>query len=460
MSRYPLFGTGQPGRSVFYSAQRRVNLFCQFAREADRSQLSYIGTPGLSLFASFGETPVRGAIQLGDYIYCVHRGTLYRVNNAGVKEAIGTLNTSTGRVDMAHNGTEIMLVDGTNGYIAETVSPAFGEITDNDFPDSVNTVTYEAGRFIYDKNGTGQFGISASYDGTAHDATEIATAESFPDDVVRVFVDHGELILFGDKSLEFWANSGAVDFPYTPIQGAVVEYGLAARWSVAKLSDSVVFLSGNREGETSVVMLRGYQPHRISNDDLEQVINSYSTVADATAISYRSNGHAFYQLNFPTAGKTWLYDDNTKLWSELEYGSYGARHRAEIGVEFLNKTIVFDYENGNMYQLDSSLTTDNGEPIVREIIGRHIIDEETVSISRLWLDIETGLGDSPQAMLSVSKDGGHTYGSERWTSLGAIGQYKTRAIWRVLGQAYDWVMRIRISGSTKCTISGAWINAK
>jgi hypothetical protein len=249
-------------------------------------------------------------------------------------------------------------------------------------------------------------------------------------------------------------------FPYAPISGAVVEWGLAARWSVAKLFNSVVFLAKNREGEVSVTMMAGYQPQRISNEDLEYVINKYSTVADAVGFAYKSSGHSFYQLSFPTAGKTWLFDQDTGLWSELEYGSLGARHRAEFGVEFLNKSIVFDYENGNMYRLDPDVNTDNGEPIVKELIGRHIIDEETISIGRLWLDVETGLGNSPQAMLSVSKDGGHTYGSERWASLGAVGEYTTRAIWRTLGQAYDWTIKIRIASSSRTTISGAWVDAK
>lgn len=460
MARYTLFGTGQQGRSVHYSAQRRLNMFVQIKQNGDRSQMSYHSTPGLTLFAALGETPIRGAHTMGDTLYVVHRGTLYSVNNAGVTTSRGTLSTVIGRVDMADNGTELMIVDGTNGYIYETASLAFTTIVDGDFANTVNTVTYQAGRFITDQEGTGQFQISASYNGLAYDSGEVATAEAFPDDLVRAFVDHGEIILFGSKSTEFWGNVGAVDFPYARINGAVVEWGLAARWSVAKLHNSVVFLSKNREGEVSVSMMSGYQPQRISSEDLEYTINNYSTVADAVGFTYKSSGHSFYQLSFPAAGKTWLFNQSNGIWSELEYGSTGGRHRAEFGVEFINKTIVFDYENGNMYHLDADLDNDNGEPIVCEIIGRHIIDEETISISRLWLDVETGLGASPQAMLSVSKDGGHTYGAERWTSLGAIGKYTTRAIWNVLGQAYDWTLKIRIVSSGKTTISGAWINAK
>ena len=458
MARYPLFSTGQKGRSVHYSAQRRLNLYCEIKREGDRSQLSYHSTPGLTLFGSFGDEPVRGADTMGNLIYAVHRGTLYSVNNAAVKTALGTLTTTTGRVDVTNNGTDIMVVDGTNGYIWDGAT--FTTITAGSFPDTVNTCDFLGGRFLYDSNGTGLFGVSASYDGLTYDGTEVATAESFPDDLVRVFVDHGEAILFGQSSTEFWGLSASVDFPLQAISGAVVEVGLAARWSVARLSNSVAFLGKNREGEVSVLQMAGYAPQRISNDEMEYIINKYTTVTDAQAFSYKSSGHSFYQLNFPAAAKSWLFDLSTGIWSELEYDSKGMRHRANFGVDFLQKTIVFDYENGNMYKLDPDVFTDNGVDIVRELIGRHIFDENEISISRLWLDIETGLGADPQAMLAVSKDGGHKYSAERWTSLGAVGEYTKRAIWRVLGQAYDWVIKIRISGATRCTISGAWVDAK
>ena len=42
-------------------------------------------------------------------------------------------------------------------------------------------------------------------------------------------------------------------------------------------------------------------------------------------------------------------------------------------------------------------------------------------------------GYTPQVMLRFSDDGGHTWSNEHWKSMGRIGQYGTRAIWRRLG---------------------------
>ena len=464
MARYPLFGTETRGKSLHYSAQRRINLYAEIKQEGDRSKLAFYSRPGLTLFADLGDTPVRGLHVFGSLLYAVHRGVFYEINNAGVATARGTLNTTSGKVSMANNGTQVIVVDGTDGWTWNIGTTTWAEITDADFP-TANTVAFQGGFFIVDNANTGQFHISASYDGTAYDATEFATAESSPDDLVRVFVDRGELILFGAYTTEYWSNIGAVDFPFARIDGAVIEWGLAARWSVARLDNTIAYLAQNRMGEVQIVRLSGYQPQRLSNEEVEHTINGYTVTSDASAFAYISGGHQFYQINFPTAGKSWIYNLQAGDWLEAQYGTTGARHRGELGEQFLSKTIIADYESGKLYRVDDTVQADNGMSFACEIVGRHVFDEEPVSIGRLWLDIDsgtgtaTGAGNNPQAMLAISKDGGRTWGPERYADIGEIGEYKTRVMWRRLGRAYDWTMRVRIADPVKIAISGAWVDA-
>ncbi len=433
-------------------------------RSDDKGPVTAYGTPGLSLYAAIGDTPVRGMYQHGDDFYVVHRGTFYKVDGTGGGfHGKGTLLTTSGRVDMAHNTTQIIIVDGANGYIYTIASEAFAQITHGDWP-GADTVAFNDSFFIVNKPSTGQFYLSASYDGATWDAAMFATAESAPDNLVRVFVDHGELILFGDTTTEFWANTGALDFPYSK-SGPTQEAGLAARWSVARFDNSLIWLAKNRMGEAQVVRLNGYQLQRVSTFDIENIFNSYSTVLDATGFSYLHNGHPFYQINFSTAGESWLYDGAMDCWSQLKYGVSG-RHRSEISVCFASDVKVSDYENGNIYTVSGDVYTDNGAPIYSELTGKHVFNGgERTSISDLWLDCETGVGtatgqgSNPQVMLQVSKDGGHNWGPERWASLGAIGNYTARAIWHRLGMAKrDWTFKIRISDPIKRVITGAWIN--
>lgn len=91
----PVFGVGLQGKSPVITSQRRLNLYYEFQKDQDRTHVSILGTPGLSLFVDFGDTPVRGKIAVNNLNYMVHRGTFYSVNNAGVKTSLGILNTTT-----------------------------------------------------------------------------------------------------------------------------------------------------------------------------------------------------------------------------------------------------------------------------------------------------------------------------------------------------------------------------
>lgn len=460
----PIFGVGQQGKSPTVTAQRHLNLYAEVAQDSDKSGLVFYGTPGTTLFTSFGDTPVRGAIAVGDSLYMVHRGTLWEVNNAGIQTSRGTLNTSGGRVDMAFNGVQIGIVDGTNMYCYTLASTAFVVVASGLLSNPAS-ITYQDSYFICSFRNSQRFQISAQNDGTTWDALDFASAEAAPDRVVRVLADHGEIVLCGETTIEYWGNSGAQEFPYANIRGATSEFGLAAPWSLVKFNDSLAGLMKNRMGQVQVMMAVGHSLQKISTQELDYIINGYISVADATAFSYLLGGHPMYQINFPSAGKSWLYDGSTQMWSPLETGLDGQRHLAEICVDYLNKPRVTDYANGNVYILDPNVYTDNGMPIARELVGKHLLkDYDKSEVFRLQVDFETGVGlilgqgYDPQAMLQVSKDNGHTWGNEMWATMGQIGTYLTRVVWRRLGTARDWLFRFRITDPVKVVITGASVD--
>ena len=82
----------------------------------------------------------------------------------------------------------------------------------------------------------------------------------------------------------------------------------------------------------------------------------------------------------------------------------------------------------------------------------------------LQLDCESGVGTNtgqaqdPQVMLRWSDDGGHTWSNEHWVSVGKIGAYYQRAIWRRLGMTVklrDRVYEISGTDPNKIVIMGA-----
>src|SRR6266481_6333275 len=452
----PLFGVGLQGKSSTVTSQGRLNLYYEVQQELDKTQVAVYGTPGLSsFFSSLGNTPIRGGIVINELMYLVHRGTFYEVNNSGITTSRGTINTGSGRVDMSYNGTLILIVDGTRKYTYTPSTTTLAVVADTDF-DGCTTCTWLSGEFVVESGSQ----IAISDDGTTWDSLDFASAESAPDGVVRVFADHGEIMVFGKETTEFWGVTGAANFPFAPNKGANQEYDLAAKWSACKFDGSVAGVMKNKTGQVQIMKFQGYIPRAISTQELDSIINAYSTVADATAYGYMLGGHPMLQVNFPSAMKSWLFDASTKAWTEIQ--SSGNRHRGELHFDFLNKPRITDYSTGDVYNLDASVYTDNGSSIAREIISKHIFSEyKNFRITELQVDFETGVGlstgqgSNPQVMLQMSRDNGHTWGNELWTSIGRIGKYKTRAVWRRLGIGNDTVFKLRITDPVKVVITGA-----
>lgn len=455
----PLFGVGNKGKSVNVNAQERENLFVEVQDDPEANGLVLYPTPGLTVFANFGASPSRGLYQRGEVMYVVNTNKLWEVSIGGAMTLRGTLLTGSGRVDMSDNGTQMLIVDGVHGYIYTFATNTLAQIVDADFPAST-TCTFLNGYFIVSKAGSGQFYISALYDGTSWAALDFATSESDPDNLVRLMADNGTLVLLGEKTTELWGDSGAADFPFARIGASAIEWGLAARWSLCKFMDSLIFLRKNRLGAVQVCVMSGSQAQPVSNPELDYVLSRYTDVENATGFAYMVSGHPFYQINFPADDASWLYDGLSRAWSKVS--SAGGRHRAEIQINFQDASYVSDWEDGNVYLLDEETFTDNGAPIVREFTSRHNKSGEEITISQLWLEMEAGVGavsgqgTDPQVMLQISRDGGHTWSNELWRSFGALGNYKTRAIWNRLGQSRDWVFRFRVTDPVKTVFVAAW----
>ena len=124
----PLFGIGLQGKSPVVTSQYRLNVYYEFQPEDDRTRVAVYGTPGLELFVDFGATGIRGIYSYGSYFYVVHRGTFYQVNSAGTATSKGTLGTTSGIVSIECNGLQIMVTDGSSGYIYDIARDSFFKI--------------------------------------------------------------------------------------------------------------------------------------------------------------------------------------------------------------------------------------------------------------------------------------------------------------------------------------------
>lgn len=459
LKKLPLFGLGTSSKSANVSAQVRENLYVEITGDPEKGAIALYPTPGRDFELDLGATPVRGLYAVGNFRYAVHRNIFYKIENDNTFETMGTLATGAGRVDMSDNGAQIIIVDGPNGYIYTIETESFEQITADGFPGG-DTVTFLNSRFIVNEPNSSRFFVSGILDGTSWNALDFATAESNPDQLIRVIANNGQLILFGEETTEFWGNSGALDFPFARIGASAIEWGLAARWSLVKFSGSLIFLRKNRLGASQVCVMKSYQAIPVSSNNLDNDISIYNAVSDATGLSYMVSGHPMYQINFPTANVSWLYDGLSNSWSKLT--SSVGRHKSEIQYNHLNRSFVSNFDEGIISTINPETLTDNDEPIVREFISRHQDSGNWGVFDEVWLEMESGVGiavgqgEDPVIMMQYSKDGGHAWSQEIWVTFGKIGKYRKRAVWRRLGRSRDWLFKFRVTDPVKTVFVEAW----
>lgn len=444
--------------STPWLAQRAVNLYAEIsdAKAVGRSPLAMVPLPGLTLFTTAGDGPCRGAHVMAGVLYVVSGPTLYSVTSAGTATSLGSI-AGTNRVGMADNGTQLCIVQGSNGYVY-TVAGGLVAISDADFP-GADTVDFLDQYGIFSKPSSGQFFISALDDFTDIDALDFATAESAPDDLYRVYVHHRELLLFGTETIEQWYDSGATDFPFERIPGGIFEHGLVAPFAVADIDNTVYWLSD----DNVVYALTGQAPKRVSTHPIEERIDDVTQAAIDAAFmfTYTDRGHKFVVLTLPDEA-TLVYDIATDLWHErLSYDSEAVdlgRWRANGHARVFGKNLITDYQDGSIYELDKAAFTENSLPM-RAIMqsppqydpaGRRMTDHKLQLEMETGVGITTGQGSDPKAMLRWSDDSGRTWSPELWRDLQAIGDYRYRVPpWRRLGQYYNRVYELTVTDPVK-----------
>jgi hypothetical protein len=464
----PILGSAYVARSVNAADSRMVNLFPEMVPEAGKQPAFLQRCPGLALRATVGFGPIRGMWWHAAYLYVVSGNTLYQVNSTWTAVPKGTV-AGTGLVSMADNGTQIMIAADPNGYIYNTSTGVFAQITDPDYP-GASMVDYLDGYFVFIQPNSQKIWVTALLDGTSVDPLDFVSAEGDPDNIVSMIVDHREVWVFGTNSTEVWYNAGLSDFPLVRIQGAFNELGCAARYSTAKMNNQVYWLGRDTRGQGIVYQANGYMGQRISTHAIEWQIQQYGDISDAVAYTYQQDGHSFYVLSFPSAGATWAYDAVTGAWHERAGWSNGTwtRHRGQTQAFYNGEVLIGDFENGNIYAYDMDVYTDNGQ-VQRWLRSWRALPPGENTLRRtaqhaLQLDCETGVGlnvgqgSDPEVMLRWSDDGGHTWSNEHWRKMGKIGQFGYRTLWRRLGMTLkirDRVYEVSGTDPVKIAIMGA-----
>ena len=492
MPKTEFLGPSLYGRSEAFQTDRSINFYPEMSfpvpnrPNTGKGDLILIGTPGTETWGvQGGNNPSRGAHVLNDVFYHISGNTFYGSTDGFTYTQLGNLSTSTVRVFIKNNGLkslgaggdQIMIVDGSDGYIYNVSTGNFSVISGGGWPGRPTSLEEIDGYFVVSSANSMSAFSSDLYDGTLWNALAVAPINATSDTLRVAFNSHQQLAFIKTVTTEFWYDTGTapdVGFPFSRVPGAVVDYGTDAPASVARGDNSFFMLANQRNGDEScfvgVVEWNGMVPQIISPPGINYQISRWGSLSDAFGYCYSAEGHTFYVLTSPSSNQTFVYDASTQLWHERSTYSGSphiiGRHLSNWYANFKGLHLVGDYRNGNIYRMRSDVYEDNGEPLVSVRIGPHFFDKKSLDnifISRFQIDMEAGVGNpsspiDPVAYLAKSKDGGHHYGNDAAASVGTAGEYNKRLQWRQLGYARDAVFRLTMVAPTKRILVGAYAN--
>ena len=482
MADFGFVGTSYTAPSIYQDDQECINFFAEIdptKQPGERGIVALYPTPGLLLQTQLVSAEVRGLHTMsGEQILIAVAGNnVYKINTSMVATQIGTLTTSSGKVSISDNittanGLIAYIVDGPNRYTWVASTNVFTTLASTDGPwQGANVVDVIDNYNIYNEPNSQNWACTDL--GSQYSTQALyGSSDGSSDLLVTLIADRRQVYLLGETTTEVWNDVGNViagitTFPFQRVPGTFSQNGIGARFSLARFADSFVCVCKDTRGDSTIEMMQGYAWVKISTHAVEQSLTNEIT-SDAFAYTYQIEGHEMYVCTFPSIGNglTWVYDGSTKSWHKWLYwdsdNAVYTRHRSNCGAYFNNMYIVGDYQNGKLYSIENAVYTDDGATIRRLRRAKHL----TTDLQRQYFEefqiqfqpgvgLNVGQGQDPQAMLRWSNDGGSTFSNEHWVTIGKIGNYLNRAIWRRLGWSRDRIFEVVITDPIKAVIVSA-----
>lgn len=378
---------------------------------------------------------------------------------------LGTITTTDGYVGITATDNEVVLCDGTAMWRFDTNTTTFSEVFFGGppFPQASPGITPKFTPIdVVNVNG-----FLVAIDGSSTDwrislpnnARDWRTLDVViaPFSLVGVGTINKRLFVFGNSITQVWNNqTGATGFAFSEDESVLIEHGIASVGTALEAFQLMFYVSSDEDGISGVQMIAGTLPQKISTPAIDLALSKLTDVTAASAILYKELGLIFYQINFTADNKTFVYvmpDVQPRTlgsWHELQTYD-GKRHIAQVHFYFTNKHFIGSYLNQDLFELSHLFRKYGvappavaGSELIKCILVGLLIENEghkRIRLDRFEIEMVTGLSDvpvlttaeEPQIFLSLSRDGGKTFGNVMNRPVGSSADSAQRVIFRRLG---------------------------
>lgn len=498
---FPIVGSFAKEKVDHINAARTINCYeyeTMVNGEPKKSLLQIEGTREIGTNLGTFDKGFRGSFKYHDTSYHVIGERLYKLSNSFEFEFLYELDTETGYVGIAaNNGSQIMIVDGVAGYVVPVAGGLITKITNATHPNfpanPVDIACLKGYMTVID----GQEQPSGFYLPALNDATDWTVLQRGQVDgdsnLKAVRVLHGQLFFFKEYTTAVWYDAGiGAELPFRDLPNEEMPFGTVNAANVAVAFNRIIFLSQTREGLSAVREISGSNAVPVSPPALLDEFQSYIAdpakgVGDAAAFLEQKGKLIFYRLNFTAANKTWVFNvtqssSNDLRWHEEEMLNHD-RHFAQTHVNLNGKNYYGHYSLSNFYEVSAEYVTNDGEAIVPTRIIAPFPTLNRIRVDRFHLDLQQGelfykklmnetvflatesgdilstesgdelvldfptqeiVQENATVFLSLSYDGGQTFGPRLEAPLGELGDRAYWTAWRRLGstkRGQDFVCR-------------------
>ena len=421
------------------STSRLINLYREPVVVGSLTQHVLRNAPGATQITELGAASVRAMASVNGSFYAVCDGVVSKITPANVVTSIGAVDDGP-EVSIAGNNGAVAVVSGGKYYLhqgnslTQPVSGAF---------DAFGSVEYLGGYTVLSQLGGRMIQWSALAQPESLPGLNFATAEAKDDLITRLMVVNDVLWIFKPGAIELWVGTGLASAQaFQAMTGGVHDVGLLAFDLMAKLPNSAAFVGS--DGVVYVTSGTGMQP--ISTPPLHVAIK---TKGPERLFYFEEMGHKFIAITFANA-PAWVYDIATGEWAERANGHELARWNTVAAASIGSKTIV-GTRTGKIGEV-TGRPVDFGEVLIRKAVSKTLRMEKPLRVKSIEFRGDYG-SEATEALigLRLSHDG-VTFGDEKTRSMGALGQYDKRAIFRACGMFRNLTAEITISADVDMPI--------